>query len=201
MLSSVNNSAFSHATSRSEDLRRHRERIMVVGRADRPHLRVLAIERAERAMIIAVVNGDAFEVKCRVRFDIISGYSIVDVEELVCGDRVRRARRLVRRLLTADRFADLVGLEHPTSPVDSLRCGVAVGGCTFSIHEFEGGEFVAVYFDGGNSTKSLATRDDWNDLVDAWNAAEARYGDAERVRVAELFFKIRGWMPATTRIF
>jgi hypothetical protein len=82
-----------------------------------------------------------------------------------------------------------------------LSCGIAVGGCGFHIDEFDNGDFIAVFWDGPHEARAVATAGDWNELAEAWDVEAARAGEVERVRIAERFFRARGWMPRGVRIF
>lgn len=177
------------------------EPIARIGRRDRPHLRVTSVTPAEKSMIVEVYVADVLHSSCYLQAWPSLGYQVKHTVRHPTDAPFVNVRGTVRRLLSAKRFNGLVGLRHADEPVDVLRCGVAVGPCTFFIRAYDGGRYVAVFEDAGRQTLVEASADDWNALIDAWAEDGARYGDAERVRIAERFFRERDWMPAHIRIF
>jgi hypothetical protein len=175
--------------------------ITTIGRKSGQHLRIVSVNALDLYVVVAVYAGDLLHSSCYLRADNRNGYHVQHAVRHRTQAPILDVHSIVRRLLSAKRFNTLVGMRSSTGPVDVLRCGVAIGSCTFFIREFVDGEFVAVVDDGDRQTQSRASADDWNALIDAWDAEGATYGDARRVRIAERFFRSRGWMPAGFQIF
>lgn len=174
---------------------------LIIGRRDRPHLRVVRIDDKQRKLAVQVAAEGQILCTCTVRPDTASGYRIDDIVHHIGSWPALDIHSLFKQLLTPARFVDLIGVTNLPVLVDKLTCGVAVGCCSFSILEYEGNEFVAVFCDDARTFKFAATASDWNALARAWDAEAAPYGDARRVRIAECFFRQRGWMPNGVRVF
>lgn len=177
------------------------EPVAVIGPRDRTHLRITSVNTVEKYAIVEVYVGEVLHSSCYLHAEKLKGYKVKHAVRHPTHGSVVNAREIVKRLLSPKRFNAILGTHHVDGPIDMLRCGVAVGGATFFMREYDDGAIVAVFDDGCRQTLSPATVDDWNHLVDAWDAAEAGYGDARRVRIAEDFFRSRNWMPPGIRIF
>jgi hypothetical protein len=175
--------------------------VATVGPKDGVHLRIVNADSFELYAIVAVYAGELLQCSCYLRADGRNGYRVQHVVRHPTEAPILDVHAIVRRLLSAKRFNTLLGIQHPLSPIDVLSCGVAVGSCTFLIREFADGQFVAVFDDGQRQAKFRASAEDWNALIEAWEAEDANYGDARRVRIAKRYFRSRGWMPSDVQIF
>lgn len=164
------------------------------------HLRITSVNTAEKYAIVEVFVGEVLHTSCYLHADIVKGYKVKHAVRHPTEAPFVDVRQTVQLLLSSKRFNALLGTKH-AGPIDMLRCGVAVGGATFFMREYQDGKIVAVFDDGHRQFLSAATVDDWNALIDAWDAADAGYGDARRVRIAEDFYRSRDWMPPGVRIF
>jgi hypothetical protein len=172
--------------------------VATLGRRDHTHLKIHSVDLDAQTLRVDVYEAGSFRGSCRLRSHHAVGFRVDSLSGHLVSERA--VHHTIAQLLTVDRFVSLLG-HRRRMPLDSLWCGVAVGDCTFSIHELDGGTFIAVFSSGQESTQERATADDWNELLDAWDSSGARYGDADRVRIAEGFFRSRGWMPSGGRIF
>jgi hypothetical protein len=175
--------------------------VATIGRQDRTHLRITSVNALHMYAVVAIYVREVPHSSCYLRADDAEGFVVQHAVRHPTEAPFLDVQATVRRLLSPKRFKALVGIQRSKGPIDVLSCGVAIGGCTFSMREFEDGEFVAVFEDGDRQTRSRASAADWNALVDAWEAANANYGDAARVDIAESYFRSRGWMPQGVHIF
>lgn len=177
------------------------EPLVIIGRRDRTHLRVITVNTREKFVVLQVYEGEVLHSSCHVHTETMKGYEVRHAVRHPTDVPSLDVRGTVRRLLSPKRFNTLLGIDRSPGPIDVLRCGVAVGGCTFFMREYADGTIVAVFDDGDRQIQSRATVDDWNALIDEWQAEDAQHGDALRVRIAQDFFSARAWIPTGVRIF
>lgn len=175
--------------------------VATIGRKDRVHLRITSVNALLLYVVVTIYVRDVPHTSCYLRADDAKGYVVQHAVRHPTEAPFLDVQATVRGLLSPKRFKALLGIQQSKGPIDVLSCGVAVGGCTFYVRDFEDGEFVAVFEDGDRQARSRASAGDWNALVDAWEAANANYGDAVRVEIAESYFRSRGWMPQGVHIF
>jgi hypothetical protein len=171
--------------------------VATLGRQDRTQLKIHSVDLGAQTLRVDMYEAGSFRGSCRLRSDHAVGFRVDSLSGHLVSEQA--VHQIIAQLLTVDRFVSLLG-HRRRMPLDSLWCGVSVGGCTFAMHELDGGKYIAVFSDGEESTQESASADDWNELRDAWDSSGARYGDADRVRIAEGFFRSRGWVPAGVRI-